>query len=484
MGATIINQRKGKIALKVTFKDSFEQSNLMSDCRKKLPENAWTLHKYILKNICFMPDRDNTIMDCINNGKVFSIHIPYADINEQFGDATRFYRQIKSSLEVLNTTLVQWVTIVPEHELPKTETSKKGVTALTVQPIVGKNTMTTLISSSTFSYKEGLRVNISNEMLGLYMIGNNYTIMDMALCSMLQSRGAQFLYEKLCQYRNCISFSYTPEEFKVDYGCTSYTNFKIKDIVILPAIKELKDLHSEYLDFEEVKGGKGNAILEWRFIVKNKDPQKETDKINMLINEIVAVCSEYYRPHQIANLRRLLGTNEVLIQSVRNKIEVFLIQKRKGKMANAGGYLYACIKEAGVDLNSDDAPKESTYTKTTRIDAADVTQVPKKRGRPKKVKPAEAAEPELQFPEITQPAFTATAEWDCFLKEILAAVGEKTFGIWFTPIVPVSYINNDLTIRVPSKFFFETLEVSYITQIGAALKSAFGPDVKLHYNIL
>lgn len=74
--------------------------------------------------------------------------------------------------------------------------------------------------------------------------------------------------------------------------------------------------------------------------------------------------------------------------------------------------------------------------------------------------------------------------WEQCLDFIHDNLQEEPFITWFKPIVPVSYIDNVLTISVPSNFFYEFLEEHYVGLLQAALKHVFGEGVELMYDIM
>ena len=61
---------------------------------------------------------------------------------------------------------------------------------------------------------------------------------------------------------------------------------------------------------------------------------------------------------------------------------------------------------------------------------------------------------------------------------------EQSFKTWFKPIVPVSLVNNVLTIEVPSQFFYEWLEEHYIDLLRKTIKRVLGESGKLEYKII
>lgn len=58
---------------------------------------------------------------------------------------------------------------------------------------------------------------------------------------------------------------------------------------------------------------------------------------------------------------------------------------------------------------------------------------------------------------------------------------EEQFKAWFVPIVPISYENGTLTIGVPSEFYKERIEETYINLMHKTLVRVFGSGTKLFY---
>lgn len=75
--------------------------------------------------------------------------------------------------------------------------------------------------------------------------------------------------------------------------------------------------------------------------------------------------------------------------------------------------------------------------------------------------------------------------WGTFLSDVSRRLdSQHDFNMWFEPLVPVSFVGNVLTIRVPSSFYYERLERDYIEVLRESLKSTFGVGVGLNYQIL
>ena len=65
--------------------------------------------------------------------------------------------------------------------------------------------------------------------------------------------------------------------------------------------------------------------------------------------------------------------------------------------------------------------------------------------------------------------------WNRCLHIIEENVGEPMYSTWFIPIVPLSYVNNDFTIQVPSQFFYEYIEEQFAPLLRTSLNRVLGP---------
>ena len=74
--------------------------------------------------------------------------------------------------------------------------------------------------------------------------------------------------------------------------------------------------------------------------------------------------------------------------------------------------------------------------------------------------------------------------WASCLRTISAEVGEQSFRTWFMPIVPVELQGKVLTIQVPSVYFYEHLEGSYVDELKRAIYQELGPEGRLEYNVV
>ncbi|MBQ8812244.1 MAG: chromosomal replication initiator protein DnaA [Bacteroidales bacterium] len=71
--------------------------------------------------------------------------------------------------------------------------------------------------------------------------------------------------------------------------------------------------------------------------------------------------------------------------------------------------------------------------------------------------------------------------WNNCLNFIGQNLDKNQFNLWFRPIRPVSLVESTLTLEVPSEFFREYLEGSYLDLLKAALKKELGVSAKLVY---
>jgi chromosomal replication initiator protein len=61
---------------------------------------------------------------------------------------------------------------------------------------------------------------------------------------------------------------------------------------------------------------------------------------------------------------------------------------------------------------------------------------------------------------------------------------ENSFDLLFDKVAPISLIDNNLTLMVPSDFYKEYIEDNYLTLLSSALKKYKGKGVKLWYSVM
>ncbi len=77
-----------------------------------------------------------------------------------------------------------------------------------------------------------------------------------------------------------------------------------------------------------------------------------------------------------------------------------------------------------------------------------------------------------------------TTIWESCLHSIKLEISDQSFKTWFEPIVPIKFVNNTLTIQVPSKFFYEWLEENYVKVLRNAIDRSIGRSGQLEYSVL
>lgn len=74
--------------------------------------------------------------------------------------------------------------------------------------------------------------------------------------------------------------------------------------------------------------------------------------------------------------------------------------------------------------------------------------------------------------------------WNQCLEVIRDNITPQSYKTWFVPIVPVSFVNSELTIQVPSQFFYEWLEEHYLDLLKRTIKRVIGREGRLEYRII
>lgn len=81
------------------------------------------------------------------------------------------------------------------------------------------------------------------------------------------------------------------------------------------------------------------------------------------------------------------------------------------------------------------------------------------------------------------PASDHVTVWQRCLDYIRSDVSSLSYKTWFQPIVPLKLEGSNLTIKVPSQFFYDWLEGHYSSLLRTALIASLGEDAKLFYSI-
>lgn len=73
--------------------------------------------------------------------------------------------------------------------------------------------------------------------------------------------------------------------------------------------------------------------------------------------------------------------------------------------------------------------------------------------------------------------------WQQCLDKIQKQVTSLGFKTWFQPIIPVKVVDRDITIQVPSQFFYDWVDQHYNALIRETISSVLGEGAKLYYSI-
>ncbi len=85
-------------------------------------------------------------------------------------------------------------------------------------------------------------------------------------------------------------------------------------------------------------------------------------------------------------------------------------------------------------------------------------------------------------PRPAAPSAAATA-WNNCLTLIRAAVDERAFDTWFAPIKAVNLNGYELTLQVPTAFFYEWLEDHYLELLIKTIRKVLGKEGRLAYQM-
>ncbi len=89
-----------------------------------------------------------------------------------------------------------------------------------------------------------------------------------------------------------------------------------------------------------------------------------------------------------------------------------------------------------------------------------------------------------QKPIPTDAISDLSKNWKDCLALIKPELPNETFQTWFLPIIPISFVNNTLTLRVPSRFTYEWIDSHYGDLIKKAVSEIFGLESYVEFFIV
>ena len=93
-------------------------------------------------------------------------------------------------------------------------------------------------------------------------------------------------------------------------------------------------------------------------------------------------------------------------------------------------------------------------------------------------------ENQLEIVESSVAKHDAISVWSSCLSSIQSQVPNQSFKTWFEPVKAAKLENGELTVQVPSQFFYEWLEEHYYTLIKNTISTFLGEDAKLTYLVV
>ncbi|MDP8240498.1 MAG: chromosomal replication initiator protein DnaA [Candidatus Hatepunaea meridiana] len=73
--------------------------------------------------------------------------------------------------------------------------------------------------------------------------------------------------------------------------------------------------------------------------------------------------------------------------------------------------------------------------------------------------------------------------WQLITKKLKEKLPHQSYLTWFKPIEPISYDDNVLTLKVPSRFYYDWIEGHYSNHLEHAIAETFGEKIRLNYEI-
>jgi len=93
-------------------------------------------------------------------------------------------------------------------------------------------------------------------------------------------------------------------------------------------------------------------------------------------------------------------------------------------------------------------------------------------------------ENQLEIVESSVAKHDAIGVWSSCLSSIQSQVPNQSFKTWFEPVKATKLENGELTVQVPSQFFYEWLEEHYYTLIKKTISAYLGDDARLTYVVV
>ena len=73
--------------------------------------------------------------------------------------------------------------------------------------------------------------------------------------------------------------------------------------------------------------------------------------------------------------------------------------------------------------------------------------------------------------------------WVACLERIKDSIPEQAYATWFAPIEPLKLEGKQLTVQVPTSYFYEFLEANYADELASAVYEVLGGSARLTYRV-
>lgn len=445
-----MEKKKEKIIL---VEDKFKKSHQMTDIRGLLPLAQYRTENLIAK---YVQQFNLPFQEHISKKEDMHFCIPLEVVKEWYPDKKSWRRDLESAVDQLMSTKVE------------------------IRYQEGGWTKGWLIGEASL-LADGLHLKFNPDVMKAYFIQKEgYSLLDYSTMRFIDNRSAYVFYELCCKWRRAGFFEFTPEQMKERFQ-VKYDANKLSDRIIKPAYEKLKDLYENgksdiCFEVESNRSGRGRGgkLISWKFLIVTKDSahRKELDQRDYLKN------LDSFFAREIP-MKRLIIMEQIKQMPFDKLWELHIrIEKLKaGELdSKADKVRYICsILLQGYGINPNMVP-----------DSADLFKIPEKKEKKKSKKTAKIESPDTAlklFPEdIIETGFSEPLKWKLFVETLRSSIDENSFRIWISPIVPLSFDaeRNQLTLKVPSKFFYEQLEEKFIEQLKTARDIAF-PESDILY---
>lgn len=282
------------------------------------------------------------------------------------------------------------------------------------------------------------------------------------------------------EFHSMLGFSWQDEKTK-EFELLNYKQFSdMKRSVLDPAMKELKKMAKEgrvdcYFDYEPIfPRGKTRGFPEKlvfsiyssefgkKLIEENKNVSENIEIENFLKKELKQTTTNCYKL-----MKLLTEENRGGFQQKMKSLKTYC-EDPAHKVENIRSYSWQSLNDylQAHQPEVEEMPKTNDGSESV----CDLT------GK-------DAPTNNKDFKDEIVISEEDQQKWDLFKKCLEEKVSKEAYNTWMQPISFVSYKDNRLLVKVPTKFFWEFLEEKYVDVLREAIECSFGAGTQLMYNI-